>query len=136
MIAAASSDQVRTWYGNYKMLKFGDPLIEREPTPDQICAMNTRIITLGAEPHADFSLLTPHGRRMQKVLRHRSWVPQQDGTYQPVEVPGPEDRETWKACWDVYEVILLMLRWPPAEGQELGAMVATPISLEAYLQHF
>jgi len=136
VIAAASSDQARTWYGNYKMLKFGDPLIEREPTPDQICALHTRIISLGAEPYADFSLLTPHGRRMQKVLRHRSWAPQQDGTYQPVEVPGPEDWETWKACWDVYEVILLMLRWPPADGQDHGSLVATPIALEAYLQNF
>jgi len=136
LIYAASTDQVKQWYQNYKILKFGEPLIEREPTPDQICAMSTRVIDLGAEPYADFSLLTPHGRRMQKVLRHRSWVPQQDGTYQPVEVPGPADWDTWKACWDVYEVILLMLRRPVAEGQEVGSLIATPISLEAYLQNF
>jgi len=84
VIAAASSDQVKAWYANFKEIKFGDPLAEKEPTPDQICALYTRIVELGQEPYADFSLLTPHGRRMQKVLRHRSWVPQQDGTYQPV----------------------------------------------------
>jgi len=136
VIYAASTDQVTQWYLNYKTLKFGDPLIEREPTPDQICAMSTRVIDLGAEPYADFSLLTPYGRRMQKVLRHRSWIPQQDGSYQPVEVPGPADWDTWKACWDVYEVILLMLRRPVADGQDVGSLIATPISLEAYLQNF
>jgi len=136
VIYAASTDQVTQWYLNYKNLKFGDPLIEREPTPDQICAMSTRVIDLGAEPYADFSLLTPYGRRMQKVLRHRSWIPQQDGSYQPVEVPGPADWDTWKACWDVYEVILLMLRRPVADGQDVGSLIATPISLEAYLQNF
>jgi len=127
---------VSEWYQNYKNLKFGEPLVEREPTNDQICAMSTRIIDLKAEPYADFSLLTPYGRRMQKVLRHRSWIPQQDGSYQPIEVPGPADWDTWKACWDVYEVILLMLRWPVADGQAVGAMIASPISLEAYLQNF
>ena len=136
VIYAASTDQVKQWYLNYKSLKFGDPLIEREPTPDQICAMSTRVIDLGAEPYADFSLLTPYGRRMQKVLRHRSWIPQQDGSYQPVEVPGPADWDTWKACWDVYEVILLMLRRPVTDGQDVGSLIATPISLEAYLQNF
>ena len=60
VIYAASTDQVKQWYLNYKSLKFGDPLIEREPTPDQICAMSTRVIDLGAEQYADFSLLTPH----------------------------------------------------------------------------
>jgi len=136
VIYAASTDQVSEWYQNYKNLKFGDPLIEKEPSDDQICALSTRIIDLKAAPYADFSLLTPYGRRMQKTLRHRSWIPQQDGSYQPIEVPGPADWETWKACWDVYEVILLMLRWPVADGQAVGAMVASPISLEAYLQNF
>jgi len=136
VIYAASTNQVAEWYQNYKNLKFGDPLIEKEPSDDQICALSTRIIDLKAAPYADFSLLTPFGRRMQKTLRHRSWIPQQDGSYQPIEVPGPADWETWKACWDVYEVILLMLRWPAANAQAVGAMVASPISLEAYLQNF
>ena len=124
VIYAASTNQVAEWYQNYKNLKFGDPLIEKEPSDDQICALSTRIIDLKAAPYADFSLLTPFGRRMQKTLRHRSWIPQQDGTYQPIEVPGPADWETWKACWDVYEVILLMLRWPAANAQAVGSMVA------------
>ena len=42
------------------------------------------------EPYVGFSLLTPYGRRMAKVLRHRSWILQEDGTYKPIEVPGPD----------------------------------------------
>ena len=89
-IMAASAEQVKTWYSNYKASKFGEPLPEREPTPDQISAMHTRIVKLCLEPYADFSILTPHGRRMAKVLRHRSWIFQEDGTYKPIDVPGPD----------------------------------------------
>jgi len=135
-IPAATADQVKIWYQNFKELKFGDLLPEKEPTPDQICGMHTRVIKLAQEPYADFSLLTPHGRRMAKVLRHRSWVLQQDGTYQPVDVPGPECWETWKACWNVYEVIMLMLRWPPVDDESEETLVASPIALEAYFTNF
>eukprot|EP00971_Amphidinium_carterae_P197453 3918843-Amphidinium_carterae.2 len=31
---------------------------------------------------------------MANVLRHSSWVPQQDGSYRPVDVPGPPDFDT------------------------------------------
>jgi len=113
-----------------------EPLPEKEPSPDQISALHTRIVVLGQEPYADFSLLTPHGRRMAKILRHRSWLPQEDGTYKPVEAPGPDNYDTWKSCWDVYEVILLMLRWPAADATSSSQLVATPISLEAYFQNF
>ena len=147
VVLAATSNQLKTWYLNYKAIKYGDPLPEKEPTPDQISAMHTKIIVLHLEPYADFSLLTPHGRRMAKELRHRSWLPQEDGTFKPIEVPGPESFDVWKSCWDVYEVIMLMLRWPAKEVDQfltfgdtsdsaLSTLVATPIALEAYLQNF
>jgi hypothetical protein len=128
---AATKSQINEWYDTYRTIKQGDPLEAREPTPDQLAALHQRIIVLGMEPYADFSLLTPFGRRMAKVLRHRSWLLQEDGTYKPIEVPGPECLETWEACFAVYEVILLMLRFP-----EKGAVVATPIALETYYQSF
>ena len=87
-VPAASENQLKVWYSNYKALKHGDPLVEKDHTPDQISAMHTKIVLLKLEPYADFSLLTPHGRRMAKCSRHRSWVPQEDGTYRPVMVPS------------------------------------------------
>eukprot|EP00971_Amphidinium_carterae_P010313 203848-Amphidinium_carterae.1 len=54
---------------------------EHEPTPEQIPALNGRVVVFGLEPYADFSILTPFGRRVAKLLRHRSWVQQEDGTF-------------------------------------------------------
>ena len=45
-----------------------------EPTADQIAAMRARVLGHGDAPYADFSILTPFGRRLQKHLRTRSWV--------------------------------------------------------------
>eukprot|EP00971_Amphidinium_carterae_P172524 3419997-Amphidinium_carterae.1 len=56
---------------------------EAEPTPEQTSALHQRVVVFGLEPYADFSLLTPYGRRIAKELRHRSWLPQEDGSYKP-----------------------------------------------------
>ena len=132
---AASKPQLIKWYDNFKAIKHGPPLEEKEPTADQIMAMHTRIVELGQEPYADFSILTPYGRRMAKRLRHRSWIPQEDGTYKPMEVPGPDSFMTWETCYNVYEVILFMLRFPPCEAKSgeptpKPIEVATPIASE------
>ena len=108
VVPAAASGQIEEWYRNNQVIKFGHPLPDKEPTPDQLMAMHTRAVELKLEPYADFSILTPHGRRMAKNLRHRSWIPQADGTHQPV-VPGPESLMTSEACFAVWEVIKLML---------------------------
>ena len=132
-IAAPSGGQLAFWYDCYRELKHGDPLPDRDLSPEQVAAMHARIVTFGQEPYADFSLLTPYGRRMQKRLRHRSWLLQEDGTYSPIEVPGPGSWEAWEGCWKVYEVILLMLRTDEADKK---SFVATPICLEAYFENF
>jgi hypothetical protein len=136
-VPAATPDQLKIWYGNYKALKHGEPLVEKEPSPDQVAAMHMRIITLGMEPYADFSLLTPYGRRVAKTLRHRSWVMQEDGSYRGMDVPGPESYEVWDACYKVYEVILLMLRFPAGEKEgDKETLVVTPFAIEAYHEAF
>ena len=65
-------NELEEWYNNYKVLKHGDPLEEKDPTPDQIAAMHVRIVDLHMEPYADFSLLRPLGRRIAKILQRRS----------------------------------------------------------------
>ena len=74
-------------------MKHGEPLANYDPSSEQTAAMSARIVKFSLETHADFSLLTPHGRRLQKRLRHRSWLLQEDGPYLPVEVPGPASWE-------------------------------------------
>ena len=134
-VPVANEAQVNTWFKNYAAAKGGWPLPEYEPTTEQISALETRIVTLFLEPYADFSILTPYGRRMAKVLRHRSWLLQEDGTYKPVEVPGPADFKTWSSCWKVYSSILLMIWWPASPEYEATPVVAVQ-DVENYYENF
>ena len=52
------------WYRNCKALERGEPIPKFDPA---------RFLNFTLEPHADFSRLTPFGRRFQKRHRHRSW---------------------------------------------------------------
>ena len=81
-----------------------------EPTSEQIAALRDRIVRWGESPYADFSILTPFGRTMQKQLKTRSWLLQQDGTLKALDIPGPPSFDAWKACWKVFRAILFMLR--------------------------
>eukprot|EP00971_Amphidinium_carterae_P023727 468011-Amphidinium_carterae.1 len=94
--------------------------------------MAARVCEQGLEPYGDFALLTPYGRRMQKHLRYRSWLPQEDGSYKPYEAPGPMDFITWSACWKVYSAVLLMLRFPDGHGGELA--VVRPQARDVYYE--
>ena len=49
-LTAAGPDLIEKWFANFKAVKHGPPLPDREPTPDQLSAMHVRIITLKAEP--------------------------------------------------------------------------------------
>ena len=136
IVPAATTAQMDQWLVNYKTLKGGVPQPEAEPTPEQVAALEARVVTLDLEPYADFSLLTPFGRRMAKALKYRSWNLQQDGSYVPYEAPGPSDFSSWHACWRVYANALLMLTYPPAVQGDPPVPVVTVQALEDYLVAF
>ena len=79
-----------------------EPPQDCDPTVEQIAAMRDRTITRQEAPYADFSILTPFGKTMQRQLKTRSWVFQQDGSFRALDVPGPPSLEAWKSCWKVY----------------------------------
>jgi hypothetical protein len=126
--------ELNAFFDNYRALKHGDPQEEVGPTLEQVSAFNARVVTLQLAPYGDFSILTPFGRRMAKVLKHRVWIPNRDGTYRTVEVPGPDSYDVWYACWRVYACCCLMLRWPAPAGGSL--VVVTPTALEYYQETF
>ena len=109
---------------------------EAEPTEDQISAANERVIERDESPYADFSVLTPFGRRTAKALRLRSWVLQPDGSYRSVEIPGPPNWEAWYACFLVYRAILFMLRYPVSLLRNAEMRVVSQSSLEVYYEAF
>ena len=135
-VPAASKDQLSTWYANYTRVKFGDPRPEKDPTPEQLQAMHVRIVGHRLEPYADFSILTPFGRRFAKRLKFRSWLPQPDGSYIPYDMPGPESFDQWEKCWAIYETIMIMLEYPPDAGETVPKSVITTNALEEYFENF
>ena len=135
-VPAASKDQLTVWYANYTRIKFGDPRPEKDPTPEQLQAMHVRIVVHRLEPYADFSILTPFGRRFAKRLKFRSWLPQPDGSYIPYDMPGPESFDQWEKCWAIYETIMIMLEYPPEAGQTDPTPVITTSALEEYFENF
>ena len=60
-VKTATADQLKEWYVNYRGLKFGDPLPDKDPTPDLISAMHIRVLSLVMEPYTDLTSLRRTG---------------------------------------------------------------------------
>ena len=75
-------------------------------------AMEEKVVVRDEPPYADFSILTPFGRRMQKAMKMKSFAFQPDGSWKKVEIPGPPNLQAWQACSKVYRAVLYMLRYP------------------------
>ena len=76
-------DQAHIWHIE---MTGAEPPEEAEPTPEQLAALRDRVVTRRECPYADFSILTPHGRTMQRQMKARSWVLQQDGTFKSLDL--------------------------------------------------
>ena len=69
---------------------------------------------------------------MQKQLKTRSWLLQQDGAFKALDIPGPPSFEAWKVCWRVFQAILFMLRYPGPAPTDPPLKVVTAACLEEY----
>ena len=56
-------------YANHTEVTGAEPPSEAKPTPDQIAALKQRVVGRRECPYADFSVLTPFGRRLQKQMK-------------------------------------------------------------------
>ena len=100
-------DQAHLWHID---MTGAEPSDDSEPTGEQITALRDRIVRRGESPYADFSILTPFGRTIQKQLKTRSWLLLQDGTFKALDIPGPPSFDAWQACWKVFRAILFIPR--------------------------
>ena len=98
--------------------------------------MHDRVVSRDEEPYADYSILTPYGRRLQKTLKLRGWLPQADGSYLPVDLPGPPSFQAWTACWRVYRSLLFMLEYPQGINGVLANSVVSVAAMDEYIAHF
>eukprot|EP00435_Cladocopium_sp_Y103_P022756 s3386_g5.t1 len=131
-VAAMSRVELNEAYANHVEETGAEPQHDCDPTVEQIAAMRDRVITRQEAPYADFSILTPFGKTMQRQLKTRSWMIQQDGTFRALEVPGPPSFEAWKSCWRVFRSILFMLRYPASAPGMTPKKVITSAALEEY----
>lgn len=119
-------------YRNHVEITGSDPPEDSEPTPEQVAALFAKVISRGESPYADFSVLTPFGRRAQRQMKARAWTLQQDGTFRALEIPGPPSFEAWSACWRVYRAALYMLRYPGVAPAAPRRVVSTACLEEYY----
>ncbi|CAJ1365705.1 unnamed protein product [Effrenium voratum] len=118
-------------YRNFREITGSDPQPEADPTMEQVTGMVAKVVEREESPYADFSVLTPYGKEMQKQMKTRSWLLQEDGTWKGVDVPGPPNYSSWLKCWRVYRTVLLMLKHKPA-GTDLPLPVVNIAALEEY----
>ena len=132
-IPALTQGEIDAFYLALNDVKGGPPLVEADPTPDQISALRARIIELNDTPWADFALFTPFNSRFLKMLKFKSFIMQSDGSFKSVEVPGPASFEVWQSSWKVFANVLLGLT---TESGGLVRHIVTPASLEEYFETF
>ena len=133
-VVPLSQSQLDQAYLNHIEITGADPPAEAEPTSEQLSALHARVVERGESPYADFSVLTPYGRRVQKQMKARGWRLQADGSFKATDVPGPPSFETWAACWKVYRSALFMLRFPPTAPGGPAVKVVTAAAMEEYFE--
>ena len=118
-------------YRTYRDVTGSDPQPDCDPTMEQVTAMRVKLLERDEPPYADFSVLVPHGRELQKSMKTRSWLLQSDGSWKGVDIPGPPNYPQWLKCWRVYRTVLLMLSHAPNSAGDVKPVI-TIAALEEY----
>ena len=126
-----SAEEIDKAYANHREATGADPLPEADPSAEQVSVLFGKIVKRSESPYADFSVLTPFGRRVQKQMKARNFLLQPDGSWKTVEIPGPQSYESWKACWRVFRTVLLMLK-----HDENPAGIKKPVATVAALEEY
>eukprot|EP00435_Cladocopium_sp_Y103_P002331 s6101_g1.t1 len=122
-ITVKTRAEMGIYYENHREITGSDPLPEVEPTDLQVAALEDKVVVRDESPYADFSILTPFGRRIQRVMKTKSYAFQPDGTWRAADIPGPPNFQAWQACFRVFSVrhtLLGILKGNLAELQPLA----------------
>lgn len=93
-VETMSATELEEAYAAYRMATGADPSPEADPSQEQLAVKYAEIIKRNESPYADFGVLTPFGRPMQKQMKARNWLLQADGSFKAVEIPGPPGMES------------------------------------------
>ena len=92
-LEVVTKGEVDDAYKTFRDVMGADPPKEAEPSIEQLTVMINKVVTRGAAPYADFSVLTPYARRTQKHMKAKGFLLQEDGTWKQSEVQGPPNFE-------------------------------------------
>ena len=92
---------------NHVALTGGVPSLAVKPSAEQLGALKAKMDS-GKAPYCDFALFTPHGKRVQKLLKFTAqvWVNNQ---LQQRVLTGPSDFRCWTECWRVFRAAMISL---------------------------
>ena len=96
------------WIQRYLETVGGLPDETEEPTPEQLSALHRRLMS-GGPPFADFAVFTPFNRKLQRVMKFRTWIPNGEGGFTAKEIPGPANYHQWLTCYRVFRTAMVML---------------------------
>ena len=98
----------RAMFTRYIAVRGAEPSEDIEPTHEQVSALH-QVINNDLVPYADFSIWSPHGRRMVGKLAYCAYTFQPDGTWHKRELPGPPSWDHWWASYRVLRTAFLLL---------------------------
>ena len=118
-----SMEEVHTWTQNFVLVMGAMPDDVEEPTPNQLAALNKRVVKLLAAPYVDFAVWSPFERRAAKTHRFRVFTPLGNGQFLQRDLPGPGNFMAWSSSWRVFRAAAIMLK------------ICSLAALEAYFRH-
>jgi hypothetical protein len=85
-----------------------EPRPEIEPSVEQLSALHD--ILANGSCYVDLSIWGPHHIRILKAMKLSGLIMSANGELVLHEFKGPPDFEHWKACWDVFQTAMVMLK--------------------------
>ena len=116
-------EEVHTWTQNFVWVMGAMPDDVEEPAPNQLAALNKRVVKLLAAPYVDFAVWSPFERRASKTHRFRVFTPLGNGQFLQRDLPGPGNFMAWSSSWRVFRAAAIMLK------------ICSLAALEAYYRH-
>ena len=131
-IELLSEKELLAAYGRYEVL-FGKgqrPPTDRDPTVEQLSAVQA-LLKSCQTPYADFAVFGPHGTRIFKKLKFQGLTLNKAGELVQSELYGPPTLAVWKACFETYTNLMVML-----DAADLGPLLQHKSKVERLHDRF
>ena len=109
----ASPTQINVWRETYFKMKRRMPSADQEPTTGQLTALNARTAKppggAGRAPAVDFAMFHLLTRLTSRAMEFYLYYKLPDGKYKMKLTPGPQNKDQWILCFELFMVAAIML---------------------------